>query len=80
MKARELLTEVEEQDIGYYDPKGDTLSRAYRTDSRKPKLTLRHLNRLKKIRATRALENQKKQGLLDVMYGVPDEAAEGGGL
>lgn len=77
MKAKEFLIELEDRDIGYYDPAEDDLSRAFISDTRKPKLTLRHLNRLKKIRATRELENAKKQELLDVMYSVQDE--EGGG-
>ena len=78
MKAKELLIELEDRDIGYYDPAEDDLSRAFVHDSHKPKLTLRHLNRLKKIRATRKLDNLKKQDLLDVMYSVPEEEAESG--
>ncbi|NJO61626.1 MAG: hypothetical protein HC836_26270 [Richelia sp. RM2_1_2] len=80
MKAIELLFELDDNDIGYYSPEEDDLSRLSLTNTRKPKFTLRHLNRLKKIRATRAAENLMKQDLLNVMYAVPDEGAEGGGL
>ena len=80
MKAKELLTELEDRDIGYYNPEEDDLSRASFGDTRKPKLTLRHLNRLKKIRATRKLENAKHQELLDVMYSVSDDEGGEGAL
>lgn len=77
MKAHELLVEVDLSDLSYYSPEEDELSRFSFSDVRKPKLTLRHLNRLKKIRLTRKAENLKHQELLSVMYGVP-EGEEGG--
>lgn len=80
MKARELLSEVEERDIGYYNPQEDDLSRAYFTDKHKPKLTLRQLNRLKKIRVTRKADHTKEQDLLNVMYSIPNETSAEGGL
>lgn len=73
MNAKELLTELEDRDIGYYDPEQDDLSRAALSNKHKPILTLRQLNRLKKIRATRKLDREKEQDLLDVMYSVTDE-------
>lgn len=40
---------------------------------RRPKLTLRMINRLKKIRSTKNLEMAKKQELLGIMYGQGEE-------
>lgn len=48
------------------------------SDTRKPKLTLKHLNKLKKIQAVRKLDYIKRQSLLSVMYGAPSE--DDGGL
>lgn len=42
-------------------------------DTRKPKLALKHINKLKKIQAVRKMDNIKRQELLSVMYGVPGE-------
>jgi len=47
-------------------------------DTRKPKLTLKHINKLKKIQAVRQLDYIKRQSLLSVMYGAPAE--DSGGL
>ncbi len=63
---------------GYYDPTEDkyNMRAAYKT--RMPVLTLKHLNRLKKMRAVQKLEKLKRQELLSVMYAQPDE--QGGGM
>ncbi len=47
-------------------------------DNRTPKLTLRHLNKMKKIKAVKRFEVLKRQDLLKVMYGAPPNE-EGGG-
>lgn len=74
------LFELEQQDFetGYYDPAEDKVEIRLPTDTRKPLLTLKHLNRLKKMRAVQKLENLKRQDLLKIMYGQPP-AEEGGG-
>ena len=57
----------------------DKLGKLLLTDTHKGKITLRHLNRLKKIRAIRRLEMLRKQRTVQTMYGDPDikrEAAE----
>lgn len=46
------------------------------SDTRKPGLTLKHLNKLKKIHAIRKMDVIKRNSLLSVMYGSKDE--EGG--
>lgn len=48
------------------------------SDTHKPKLTLKHLNKLKKIQAVRKLDYIKRQSLLSVMYGAPSD--DSGGL
>lgn len=65
------LTESETNPIetGRYDPAEDEFSHQNIDDTRKPKLTLRMINRLKKIRATKDLEMAKKDQFLGVMYG-----------
>jgi hypothetical protein len=62
------------QDDGRYDPAQDEFDRADLGDTRKPKLTLRMVNRLKKIRAAKAIEMAKKDELMGVMYAVKPEA------
>lgn len=79
MKANEFIVEAEEQDIGRYDPTEDELSRLHFDDTRKPKLTLQNLNRLKKIRATKKLEQLQKEDLLQIMYGAPAGGEEEAG-
>lgn len=62
---------------GFIDPNEDEFMKAHEDDSRKPRLTLRQINKLKKIRATNDLESVKKESLLGVMYGIPEDD-EGG--
>jgi hypothetical protein len=78
MRYREILGEdvqkvpdQEDEDNGNnrYDPSKDSFSRQELDDTRKPKLTLKQINRLKKIRSTKNLEMAKKQELLGIMYG-----------
>lgn len=74
-----MINEVEEQDIGIYNPEEDKLSALNIEHNRKPKITLRHINRLKKIRATNKVEQLQKEELLSAMYGSkPEEGDEGG--
>jgi hypothetical protein len=79
MKLFELA--ADDLTTAYYDPAQDKISGRDLGDTRKPKLTLRKINRLKKMRALDTLENLKKQDLLAVMYGQPEgdpNAAPGG--
>ena len=80
MRFREILSEdvqrVPDQEDddnanGRYDPSEDKITQQDIGDTRKPKLTLRMINRLKKIRSTKNLEMAKKQELLGIMYGNP---------
>lgn len=71
--------EISESNLGtilnevFIDPNEDEIYKAHAGDIRKPKLTLAMLNKLKKIRATNDLESAKKESLLGIMYGMPEE-------
>jgi hypothetical protein len=62
---------------GFIDPNEDEFLKADPDDTRKPRLTLKQLNKLKKIRATNDLETIKKESLLGVMYGIPEDDDSG---
>ena len=76
MKLNEFLSQ-DDIATGYYDPAEDKVTKRELNDTRKPKLTLKHLNKLKKMRALRMLEKLKREDLLDIMYGGSGEE-EGG--
>lgn len=63
----------------FYNPAADNYNRAEIDKSRGPRLTLRHLNKLKKMRTAKDLENLVREDFLEVIYGSPP-AAEGGGI
>jgi len=77
MRAKELLVEVEERDIGIYNPEHDDLGKLSLYEPRKNAITLRHLNRLKMMRATSKVAQLKKESLLSAMYGAKPESDEG---
>lgn len=78
MKLIELQS-MDQNDLNtsLYDPSEDQVGVRNPGETRKNRLSLKHLNRLKKIRALRKLENLKREDLLGIMYGAPDEAAGG---
>lgn len=50
-------------------------------DTRKPRLTLKHLNKMKKFKAMHNLEMLKREEILTTMYGAPEEeGGMGGGM
>lgn len=57
----------------------DTYYQANANDTRKAPLTLKHLNKLRKLRSIRALEKEKRKNVLKTMYGNPKEDDGGGG-
>lgn len=81
MRLDEFLT-PDDIKTGYYDPAEDKVTKRELTDTRKPRLTLKHLNKLKKMRALRTLEKLKREDLLAIMYGAPaeEEMGMGGGM
>ena len=71
------LFELDHDSISRYQPNQDQVEKKDYGDKRKPKLTLKMINRLKKIRASKNLENHNKKKILGIMYGVPAEGGEG---
>lgn len=78
MRYRDIQLNEEETPVNdaRYEPENDEFNRQELGNTRKPKLTLRMVNRLKKIRATKAVEMAKKDELLGVMYGIKPESDE----
>jgi len=60
----------------HYDPADDKMNQASMTDTRRPRLTLRHLNKLRKIQELKALEAGAHDEFVKTMYGTPEEGAE----
>lgn len=75
-----LIEFLDQQDLStaYYDPSQDEVNNRVRNDTRKPALTLKHLNRLNKIRELERLKAIQREDLFGVMYALPDEMAGGG--
>lgn len=83
MRYKDIISEDvqqvrDEQDTvtNRFDPEQDSFDHLDLEDTRKPKLTLKMINRLKKIRSTKNLEMAKKQELLGIMYGLQPDAEE----
>lgn len=60
-----------------YFPEDDEHNKAEYDDTRRPRLTLRHLNKLRKIQELKKLEAEAHAEFVKKMYGTPPE--EGGG-
>jgi len=75
MKAKDLLVE-------FYDPADDKLGQAKMDDTRRPRLTMTHLQKLRKSRDAEKYEKAQHLNFLPDMYGVSAEPAAGapGGL
>ena len=67
------LHEADPVALGIYNPAADKSIRRF-TSTRKPVVTLGHLNKLKKIRVRRQKEREEKQKFLPVIYGDHDTA------
>ena len=66
-----------EVEATYYTPEDDKYSQLQLDDTRRPRITLAHLNKLKKMRAARQLENLVRRDVLELIYGAPAEEAGG---
>tara|TARA_Y100001970_G_scaffold273960_1_gene372985 strand:+ start:351 stop:551 length:201 start_codon:yes stop_codon:yes gene_type:complete len=64
MRYRELIKEN-------YFPEDDQFHQADITDSRKTKLTLQHLNKLRKVREMRKADIDKNKEFVATMYAPP---------
>lgn len=72
MKARELLCE-------FYDPSDDELGQAHMDDTRRPRLTMMHIQKLRKSRDAEKYEKAQHLNFLPDMYGASAEGAAVGG-
>lgn len=61
-----------------YSPSDDKHNQIDHGDTRKSRLTLMHLNKLRKIREYRKVKNQERMELVSKMYGKSSD--EEGGL
>lgn len=73
MKADEL-------EPSYRNDDDDVVMQRHIHDSRKPTITLLSLNKLKKMRAAKDLENLMRGDFMEIIYGSTGEEAAGGGV
>lgn len=73
MKAKDLLVE-------YYDPADDELGQAKMNDTRRPRLTMLHLQKLRKSRDAEKYETAQHLNFLPDMYDQAPADAGAGGL
>lgn len=59
----------------YYDPSQDKFTQAHLHDDRRPRITLIQLNKLKKMRAAKDLEDLVHADHLELQYAAPAEGA-----
>ncbi len=74
MKARDMLVE-------FYDPQDDELGKAKMDDTRRPRLTMHHIQKLRKSRDAEKYERAQHLNFLPDMYDVsaqPDASGAGG--
>lgn len=71
MKAKEILVE-------FYDPADDKLGQAHMDDTRRPRLTMTHLQKLRKSRDAEKYEQAQQLDFLPDMYGASAEPQAGG--
>lgn len=66
----------------FYEPEDDVYNKASRTDKRTPTFTLMQLNKLRKYRDLRKIEDAEHLEFVKVMYAPPqtDDGTGGGPL
>lgn len=60
----------------HYAPEDDKMNQADLSQTRRPRLTLRHLNKLRKIQELKRLEGDAHDDFVKTMYGTPVESGE----
>lgn len=79
MKLKDLF-ENEFMDLSLksrFRPEDDTSGIQSIENKRKPVITLRHVNKLKRMKLAQQAEQDKRKQLLAIMYGIPSEEEEG---
>lgn len=59
----------------FYSPEDDAWQRRNKGDTRKPKLTLEQLNKLRKVREIKKAEEIEHDKFVRVMYATPTQEA-----
>ncbi len=59
----------------FYSPENDVWQRRDKGDTRKPKLTLEQLNKLRKVREIKRAEEIEHDKFVRVMYATPTQEA-----
>ena len=72
MRAKELLCEM-------YQPEDDELGIAHMDDTRRPRLTLLHISKLRKSRDVEKYDNAQHINFLPDMYNSADASSQGPG-
>lgn len=68
MRFKEVLKE-------YYDASDDEYSKVDIDDTRRPRLTLEHLNKLRKMREINGVEQAESEKFYKVIYAKPQDPA-----
>jgi len=58
------------------DPTEDEHVQQHGEDGKKPVITLRHINKLKRMKAAERKEHDSRKKLLNLMYAIPTETEE----
>ena len=69
MKQKDILCE-------HYDMEDDESMKAELSDTRRPKLTLKHLNKLRKMKDMRKQTDVERREFVQKMYGSQANSAE----
>jgi hypothetical protein len=64
--------------IEHYDMEDDKFMQAQLSDTRRPRLTLRHLNKLRKLRDLRKVQDQDRSDFVKKMYGAVSGGEDAG--
>jgi hypothetical protein len=65
------LNEVKDFQDGHYSPENDEFHKAKKMDTRRPRLSLEHLNKIRKMREIRKLEMEQRKELYKTIYARP---------
>ena len=69
---------ADELDPTFVDPNADVVQKRQLHNSRKTKITLQSLNKLKKMRAAKDLQQLMRGDFMEIIYGSASEEAGGG--
>ena len=69
-------TPLEKFLVENYFPEEDKYNQAKKSDTRRPRLTFKHLNKLRKIRELKKLEMAAHRKFVKTMYGSKEEGGD----